>query len=219
MKKLFLFLLLAIEPLYLNAAENEASECPHVSYNICKNLSVFGDLLYWNATQATSSSWANVVSSISDPDGFSDLFKAENIAFHWKYGYRAGASCALPYDQWDIKLYGTHFDTQGNSAISHGLIYTEFFGGFISGDVADIGTIRWNLSYTMFDAELGRQFCSGRCFRVRPFLGLKGGWIKQKIHSRWHVILKDSSIVNYDSTENLTNDFWGIGPSVGVNTE
>ena len=39
--------------------------------------------------------------------------------------------------------------------------------------------------FNIFDWELGRNFWVSKALSLRPFLGLKGGWIHQSIHTKW----------------------------------
>lgn len=53
---------------------------------------------------------------------------------------------------------------------------------------------------------------------LRPFFGLKGGWIDQTIHTRWQNPI-GSALVFSSATENLKENFWCIGPSGGLDTK
>ena len=56
----------------------------------------------------------------------------------------------------------------------------------------------------------------GDALSLRPFLGVKGGWIHQTIHNEmWNPI----DLPFTKAREDLKNNFWGVGPSGGLNTK
>ncbi len=175
------------------------------------------DLLYWFASEEPDSIWATAAGEA----GFNRiLFKGADLSFDWDYGVRLGIRRVCFCDRWDTRLYWTGYWTQGRDALpdTGALIFTEFFGGFVNQDQARSGQVQWRLNYSMFDWELGHPFCCCRGLTVRPFLAIKGGWINQTIHSSWQNETDTMPPVPFESTENLTNDFWGIGPCGGINT-
>lgn len=199
-----------------------AQGVPNVSTRIAPdNWVLSGDLLIWYASEQPSGSWANdVIAGFNGArQAFVDTFAPVPLFFKWDYGVRLGMGYNIPYDRWDTQFYWSWFRTQANGSVERGAIFTEFFGGFANDDLAVSGRLRWNLSYNMFDWELGRNFWVSRSLAIRPFVGIKGGWIDQKIHSQWHVISSNGDTVNFGTTEDLKNNFWGIGPSSGVNTK
>ncbi len=71
----------------------------------------------------------------------------------------------------------------------------------------------------MFDWELGRNYRVSKALSLRPFLGVKGGWIYQSIHSQWYNPDRTGAAFFNVGRENLENNFWGIGPTTGINTQ
>jgi hypothetical protein len=71
----------------------------------------------------------------------------------------------------------------------------------------------------MFDWEIGRKFWINKPLILHPFVGIKGGWIDQSIHSKWqNSSLSGAEHFNVGS-ENLKNNYWGIGPKAGINSK
>jgi hypothetical protein len=54
---------------------------------------------------------------------------------------------------------------------------------------------------------------------MRPFLGVKGGAIRQSIDAHYHELTIDSFLTTNSGKEHLKNNFWGVGPTGGVNTK
>jgi hypothetical protein len=97
-------------------------------------------------------------------------------------------------------------------------ITPEFFAAFLSGDIPQSMSVKWSLDLNMFDWQLGKRFWFSECISLRPFLGVKGGWINQSILGKYYDLTIDNVLTNESATEDLKNDFWGIGTMGGVNT-
>jgi len=208
--------------------EMEVCGLPNISTRlVAANWDFFADFFVWYASEETSSSWANVITTKITHTGIFDTFKAEPAPFDWDFGFRIGGGYNFEYDQWDSQLYWTWFRTQADENIpsaDHSIL-PEFYGSFINGDIAQSAKLKWHLHYNMFDWELGRSYWVSKGLSLRPFIGVKGGWINQSIDSNWQVKTQLSPTfpfpitVDYSSTENLKNNFWGAGPSGGINTK
>ncbi len=233
MKKLFILLLLFVggqaETAAPNGNEKTAqnqgclSNIPPLEEPFFGKVDIFADFLVWFASEEPSSAWGSIAGSTFNPL-IVDTFEAKGISFGWDFGFRVGAGTKLKYDHWDTQLYWSWFRTIAHSSIptTNSLILPEFFGGFVNGDHAKNGKLHWTLLFNMCDWELGRRYEIGKRLSLRPFLGLKGGWINQTIRSLWQVNAREvqgvTLPVDYSAKEDLKNNFWGIGPSVGVNS-
>ncbi len=174
--------------------------------------SFFSEFLYWQASQQTSSPWASVI-TISDTLALKD-FVATNVDFKRQPGFRGGVGYRLP-DFMDMRFYWTYFASDASETLSASpghLILPEFFNGFTSGNFFFAAQLQWRLKMNMFDLELGHTLQALQGLNFRPYIGVKGGTINQSIHSSWNAFL-------YTSTENLKNNFYGIGPKAGIDSE
>jgi hypothetical protein len=187
---------------------------------------VFADLLVWTAREAGADCWAEVLTSTSD--SFSNDLLPVN--FGWDPGFRVGLGYEMNHDSWDTQFSYTWFYTHGKDAISGGpgSVHSTFVGAFyvdnptgqnLSGLSYESATIDWTIHFNMFDWELGRDFWISKALSFRPFLGIKGGWIDQSIHTKWYNPNLSGAQLFHIGTENIKNDFWGVGPSGGINTE
>jgi len=174
--------------------------------------SVFADLLYWHASQQPSSTWANILLEPNlNPD------RAPNIYFGWSPGFRAGVQYHVS-EFFDTKLSWTYFSTDDHEAITATpgeLIYSQFFNGFSTLTAFGAAQIDWKLLMNMIDVEAGHQINLHDSFNIRPFIGIKGGSINQRIHSQWS---EHALIFDFSATENLKNNFYGVGPSFGLDS-
>ncbi|MDR3624097.1 MAG: Lpg1974 family pore-forming outer membrane protein [Chlamydiales bacterium] len=191
-----------------------------------ERVSVFADLLVWNATESGADNWAQVFST----SGFSPTIDVLDVAFDWNPGIRLGLNWDMGYDGWDTQFFYTWFCTHGydqDMAPAGGYVASSFIGNFfannsggtgLSGPKYQSANIKWSLYFSIFDWELGRNFQVANILTLRPFIGLKGGWINQRIDSNWQNPI-DTTPSFTSAVENLKNDFWGIGPSLGLNTK
>lgn len=191
------------------------------------NFSIFADLLIWCAKESGSENWAEVINT----KGSKTTSDIRDVHFGWNAGYRVGLSYGMKHDQWDTQFYYTWFRTRGSDHVSSapGSVFSAFLGNFyvdnadgagISGIAYQKASILWTIRFNMFDWELGRAFWISKALSLRPFIGIKGGWIDQSIHSKW----ENPSLSPFDPVfntgrENLRNNFWGLGPSAGFDTK
>ena len=176
---------------------------------IAQGVTPFCDMLYWRASEETSAVWSNVVSSSSSGSSFS----AETMQFDWSPGFRVGFGHQSAPDSWDANLYWTYFRTSQDAAVRGDIIVPEFFSGAISGDgrAFSSGAIDWNLTYNTIDLEAGRKVAVGESAWIRPSMGIKAAVIQQRIR----LALANPGL-RISAEEDVTHDFWGIGPSFGV---
>jgi hypothetical protein len=66
----------------------------------------------------------------------------------------------------------------------------------------------------MFDWDLGRWQYFSKNLALRPYVGIKGGWIHTKVKSTF----ASSTGVGASIGESFKNNYWGVGPSAGINT-
>lgn len=179
---------------------------------------VSADFMAWLASEEVSSIWADVIAT---DDNVTNI-NVPGFNFKWDYGFRLGVGSQLSHDQWDTVFYWTRFRTGACHSISPILQLIpaqEFFAGFLSGDNPSSMSATWCLSFNLADWELGRRYCMSHGLSARPFLGIKAGWINQLINARYNGLIIDEAFTNNYGNERLKNNFFGIGPSAGVNSQ
>lgn len=179
---------------------------------------VSADFLAWFPSEEVTSIWADVITVGNN----TSTWEAPGFNFKWDYGFRLGIGRDLRHDQWDTALYWTWFRTDAKHTIfpqANSLIGPEFFAAFLSGNSPKSMNAHWTLLLNMFDWELGRSYWISKHLSLRPFLGLKGGWIDQSIHAKYFGLTIHNVLTNNSGDEHLKNNFWGIGPLAGVNTK
>ena len=191
-----------------------------------KNFDVFANLIFWTAREAGADAWAEVITS----DGNLSSNNIEQVHFGWDPGFKIGFGYGMKHDLWDTQASYTWFHTRGKDFISSrpGTVHSAYLGNFyvnnqdgsgLSGPAYQRASIDWTIHFNMFDWELGRKFWINKSLTLHPFLGIKGGWIDQSIQTKWeNPNLSGSSFFNI-GTENLKNNYWGIGPKAGINSK
>lgn len=206
-------------PLY--AIERDPKGLPNVSTKIDSSsgqLTFSADFLAWLASEEVTSIWADVI-TIGDN---TSAWNAKGFNFSWDYGFRVGASYSFLYDDWDVAASWTWFRTSATHRIPqmpNTDISPEFFAAFLSGTPPKSMKVHWALLFDMIDLELGRSYWVSKNLSLRPFVGVKGGWIYQPIRGHYYNLIVSSVPTDLSAREHLENNFWGAGPLGGVNTK
>ncbi len=194
---------------------------PNIAVERCR-VDLFADVLLWAASESGSENWAQVFTS----SGTSEAIDVLSVDFGWDPGVRVGLDYAMDHDQWNMEGIYTWYHTQGSSQASNGNISSSFLGAFYinnadgakdSGAQYREASIKWGITLNLLDWELGRKYWVSSALALRPFLGLKGGWIDQTIDTSW------KGPIGLDTfsfgTETIDNNFAGVGPSVGLDMQ
>jgi hypothetical protein len=192
-------------------------------------LDLFADLLVWNL-QETCTGWAFEVNPMFTTGQTLPPFVGDfdatlaQITFDWKLGLRTGVDYILDNDLWNTRLYYTWFNTIGldhleaspGTVIQSQFIGSEFLLAFpiapFLNPIFNKAAIKWTVVYNMFNWDLGRNCQVSKSLSFRPYLGLQGGEIHQKIHAIWEG-------TSFNAFEKMKHNFWGVGPTLGVNAK
>ena len=187
---------------------------------------IFAAFLLWTAREAGADAWAEAI--VSEPSSISN--DLQQVDFRWDPGFRVGLGYFMKSNPWDTKFYYTRFHTTGKDDASRGpgSIHSTFLGNFyvdnplglgISGPSYESASINWRIHYDIFDWELGCRLSLSKSLVLRPFVGVKGGWINQHIHTKWNNPDLPADEFFNEGIEDIENDFWGIGPDLGIDTK
>ncbi len=172
-------------------------------------LEFFGDFLYWQATEPVD--WVLDTNRLPG-----DQFVAyETIEFDFTPGFRVGVDRG---GEWGTKLYYTRVHTSTAESAS-GNLTPAFMGGKLAlsdkpksePPYFDRGHVEAVVDYNVLDWDLGKLFNPVPSLRVRPIVGMRAAWINQTFDSGFQDLSLSKSV-----TEHMENDFWGIGPKIGV---
>lgn len=214
-------LLLAFLLLLITARVDATSSIDRCTTHVaCSNdWSISAEFLAWFASQEASSVWADAVTIGLNTSAFG----VPDVNFNWDAGFRIGIGRHLEYDQWDTQLSWTWFRTTADESLSIpvgvGEIHPEFFAADLSNNIAQSATLHWSLLFNMFDWQLGRCCRMTKNISMRPYIGVKGGWINQSIQVQYNDLTIDSILTDEVGNETLKNNFWGVGPLGGIDTK
>jgi len=131
---------------------------------------------------------------------------------HFRPGFRIGFGGNMGYDEWDIFLNWTWFQSHARDD-TKGLLLTLWGHPDLDGaDGASSAKAKWHLHYNVLDLEMGRSFWVGKHFSLRPFLGVRGAWIDQ--HLDIHYDFTTTPVT--EGKIRAESDFEGGGVRTGV---
>ncbi len=191
-------------------------------------LGLSADVLIWTVREGGAENWAQMITPQGLLGTYAGSAQLVDAPFEWNTGLRIGFGSPRIDDGWDARIYYTHFNT---SATGHaaGEVYSAFLGNFYvdNTDGDSFGphyrsaSIRWDFQYHTLDCEISRSAVVAPNLIVHPFAGIKAAWIDQTLRSQWrHPISSLEKIYLFSSAiEDVEQEFWGIGPSLGVKLE
>lgn len=189
--------------------------------------SIIAEVLYWQLREGSDENWAQNIS----PKGAEQSVTIYDAPFSSSPGFRAGFAYEEPSGAWGAAMFYTYYQTSAKDRAS-GNVYSAYLGNFFAcntdgenfGPFYDSAKVDWDFSFHTIDLELGRKFVIDRMLSIRPFVGLKAAIIKQDIDSHWYGPKEEIAgiivpIDTFDTArERISNDFWGIGPTLGFDT-
>ncbi len=166
-------------------------------------------------------------------------------SFDWKPGFKVGIGMDSCYDGWDVFLDYTWFRSNSNTSSlnvdpaattnvvdGYWLINAPAIRTLIleassmlvvppnitTFDFYESSNAKWGVQLNVFDLELGRNFFISRRVTLRPYVGLKGMWGRQ----RFDVQFTDfrAAVGAFDGFSTMSNKIsnWGIGIRPGIDT-
>ncbi len=172
-----------------------------------------GEVLYWQATEPVD--W-----SMNTNRSSTDQFVAfKTLDYQFGPGFRVGVGAGSACD-WGGKLTYTRFCTETDDTIT-GYVTPVFLGSRMATSLLpephfyNDGRIQAAIDYNVLDLDLGKSFCPVEPVRLRPVLGLRGAWINQGFDTEFRYIEADI-LDRMTSVEQVRNNFWGIGPKLGI---
>jgi hypothetical protein len=186
----------------------------------------FADALWWQMQESNASNWGQILY----PGNANQTITFLGVPFKSGPGLRVGVGLSGQDNSWNILFYYTGYKSRATSQASTetGEIHSSFSSNYyannqqgngITGPYYRQASIQWNLTYNIFDLELGKKMTLGKLVDLRPFIGLRSGFINQSINSQWFNPPPVQGVLTpafTAATEKVTNDFSGLGPSAGI---
>ena len=173
-------------------------------FNVAAAHTIVVDPIYWHTSETME--WA-IQQTVENQ---SQTLSYKEVSYEVKPGFKVGFGIDLPHDHWDVLTQYTWFNTNGNDRFQ-GVIISPFLCSKLAFmNPYESAKMVANLRFNMFDLELRRNIEVTERLKLRPLIGLKGGWIDQALRTKW----KKNEITAY---ENLKNNFSGGGLQLGIN--
>lgn len=160
-------------------------------------------------------------------DQFDDVTQSKIKRIHEDFdfhpGFQAGFGLSFNRDDWTLYLEYTRLnakDLRNKNLENFNLnpveaLESSWFASNVDLPYKNLKAI-WTLNYNMFDLEIGRPHYLGKRIIFKPFIGLRSGWINQKISNSG---LFNSHDKFFDILRENKSKTWLIGPRGGVNSD
>jgi len=188
------------------------------------NLFFSAEYLLMTATEGGISYARQNFAQFASPYGDQKTRKCYELDLDWNSGFRLGMGYNMGHDRWDTKMTWTWMLNHGHdhqSDMTNQLYSTNAMPGKNpeAGVLADSFSSHINIHLNLLDWQLGREFFLSKWLKVRPFAGLKTGWVHQdwKTKATGHVQVSGATLSEY--VVKMKQKFWGIGPMIGMNSE
>lgn len=169
----------------------------------CNELNITGELLYWTASLggletvfgstaiATSVAAGITTTTVTETD--------KDPVWHWRPGFRVGIDYA--FGCFLLEADYTHYK-------GHASFHEHGQHG------------HWNITYDTIDLIFGRRLNVAPCFLFKPFIGVRGLLVHQRLKS--HLDTHFSALIGNNTVTTFKNDkerTWGVGPELGVEAD
>lgn len=174
-----------------------------------KTSDVYAQLLYFYTAESLDIAYVEN----GDANNFNHDYKI--LKFNPAPGFRVGLGYNLSYDKLDTQLSYTWFQSIATAAEQGAVTSPSLAARLSLLDPFNVMSATSKLSYNIFDMDLGRSFYLSKMLQLRPFIGIKGGWINQYLDLDYS---KDAVpfFAKIYAKERFTNDFSGVGPKGGA---
>lgn len=141
-----------------------------------------------------------------------------NMDIDFDPGFILSLGTAFSSDNWNLWAKYTRLHTKNKKNISVNTSEESLTNLFeVWEPLTDISRLNstWKLYFDMLDLYLGRPYYVGTKLTFLPFLGLKAGSIKQRLHQ---TITDSPGGVPENYKNKFRSSSWLAGPMIGVNT-
>jgi Legionella pneumophila major outer membrane protein precursor len=168
---------------------------------------VTADFLWWKLYEGGTDYLFKDQNARGVPPAIGEI---KHCNFDWEPGFKIGAGYLFDYDSWDTAIDFTYYQTNARHSSKSSHLFPLI--GDQSLDLIE-AKIHWDVSFYDLHWVLGRNYFVSKFLSFRPFFGIATAWIDQ--HRHLHLRQNGNDRIALKSE----NDFWGIGPRVGVDTQ
>lgn len=200
------------------------------------NFFLTAEYLLWQPSEAnlayarSTGNWGNeLTTTLESAAADKNTIRIYNVDFGWDSGFRVQLGYNMGHDSWDTLLSWTWLYSSTNDSVSSSppnfFFALNAMSPYVSEEGAEAPSIssHFQLHLNLCDWELGRDFFLSKWLTVRPFASLRTGWVNQnwKTHLQGEPGLNIAALGGFIDKYDIyiKQDFWGIGPRVGLDTE
>ena len=212
-----------------NAPVNTLIKCP-------VDFFITGSFIYWQAKEK------GLELGITESCENCDTGRVINMDFDFKPGFKVGLGWHSDYDDWhfyieytrlhltDHKSYKIKQDEcDTNECPPCDFIHPAWTTFPQENPLLQVyyqqAKGKWTMNLDIIDLELGRAYWVGTQLTYAPFVGLRGGWLDQKLNASYcgidRIFILEQYICEDDCSSYKSSnksDSWFIGPRVGIDT-
>lgn len=187
------------------------------------------EFLWWRAENHGFSTALNERSDglYTAVDGGHSVGSILRIVPNWDPGWRLGLGLNSNYDRWDLFLNWTWYQNHAKSTnirsdLPLGVSTDGYYPQWPVANFTGFGPYRvaygsWKMLFNAIDLEVGRAYFATPTLSFRPNCSLRTAWINQKFISRFFQPLQPA--IPSQQEFYGKNNWWGIGPRLGVESD
>ncbi len=107
--------------------------------------------------------------------------ESQSVHFGWDSGVRAGMGVHLPEDNWDVFVSYTYFRPTQTTTLTGNITSLALYQGATSDfEIVNSANSDFTINFQLGDVVIGKACPLTERLLLRPFIGMRGAWIKQK---------------------------------------
>lgn len=196
-------------PCAYNAPARIEVKCPWDLY-------VSASFTYWQPIQSNME--ICVVGTGSDETFTGSV---ENFNADFEPGFKVGVGMNFDHDSWDTQMVYTWFRGNTHESVTAGEdevilpLWTSPVDLISNGIEFGSASESWKLHMDLLDWELARSYYVGRKLTFRPFIAVRGAWIRQNLNVSYESPLVQTSASLFVDKKSHS---WAVGPRMGIAT-
>lgn len=185
----------------------------------CCNFSLSGSLLVWSAHEEG----LDYVIKNSNGTAFVTNGAIKRIDPSWDVGFRLDLGYQIPDCRMDLDLIWTRFHTKESdsaTASPFGGLYSVWSVPGAGLSAEQEAKANWTMHYDQLDLQMSGTFAPRSFLELSPLLSLTNIWVRQKfdINLNGGASTLNANALVLDDDIDMKNNFWGIGPKLGLDT-
>lgn len=180
-------------------------------------ITVSGSALYWKAYEEGLD---YVIKNTGIP--INNNGSVERPVFDWNWGYRIDLGYEIPKKKMDLNLCWTRYTTQGtvsDQVTSPTTLFSVWSIPNGAGNAYEYQSkAHTHLALNIIDLGMSATFAPRPFLDITPTVDLSALWIRQKFEFNLSGGPGMSGLFVVDDNITMKNDFFGLGPKLGIDT-